>query len=100
MWVVDGGGLHEMEFCSPRRHTLPQIVLSNFASSMLKQNIVWQPVTASEPSYLLLMLLRSDICMSALQVGGGFLMRSSKRFNGDCALIDADQVPVYMWAPH
>jgi len=68
LWVIDGGGLHEMEFCAPQRHTLPQIVLSNFAPTTLRESVVWQPV------------------------GGGFLMRSSRRFKGECALIDADQI--------
>ncbi len=25
LWIMDGGGLHEMEYCDPRRWTLPQV---------------------------------------------------------------------------
>ena len=57
-----------MEFCSPLRGVLPQTVLSNFPRRTLQSHLVYQPA------------------------GGGFLMRSAKRFKGECASIDAHQV--------
>ena len=68
LWIVDGCGLHEMEFCDPRRWELPQHVLPKFSPRMLRESVVWQTV------------------------GAGFLMRSARRFKGECATIDADQV--------
>mmetsp|Transcript_5852 Transcript_5852/g.19247 ORF Transcript_5852/g.19247 Transcript_5852/m.19247 type:complete len:175 (+) Transcript_5852:105-629(+) len=57
-----------MEFCSPLRGVLPQTVLTNFPRRTLQSHLVYQPA------------------------GGGFLMRSAKRFKGECASIDAHQV--------
>ena len=74
LWVVNGCGLHEMEFCSARRTTLPQIALRNFADADARASVVWQPV------------------------GGGFQMRTSRRFKGECAAIDAHQVPLNLGA--
>lgn len=68
LWIMDGGGLHEMEFCDPRRWSLPQHVLRLFPDAVLRSSVVWQPA------------------------GGGFQMRISKRFKGECATIDAHMV--------
>ena len=68
LWIVDGCGLHEMEFCDPRRWRLPQAVLPKFTDRMLRSSLVWQTV------------------------GGGFLMRAARRFKGECAAINADEV--------
>lgn len=66
--IVDGCGLHEMEFCSDRRWRLPHFVLQEFPARLLREAVVWQPV------------------------GAGFLMRDARRFKGNCSTIDADQV--------
>ncbi|KAL1527534.1 hypothetical protein AB1Y20_008923 [Prymnesium parvum] len=68
LWVVDGCGLHEMEFCSERRWSLPQYVLRAFPDALVREAVVWQPV------------------------GAGFIMRDWRRFKGACATITADQV--------
>ena len=44
LWVMDGGGLHEMEYCDPRRWSLPQHVLRLFPDAVLRRSMVWQPV--------------------------------------------------------
>ena len=67
LWVVDGCGLHEMEFCSDRRWTLAQRALAHFPRPVLRNYLVYQPV------------------------GGGFTMKAARRFKGDCAQINADQ---------
>ena len=54
LWVMDGGGLHEMEFCDARRWILPQVVLKHFGPAVLRRSVVWQPA------------------------GGGFMKRSSR----------------------
>ena len=69
LWVVDGCGLHEMEFCDARRWSLPQHVLPRFPPSLLQSGtVVWQTV------------------------GAGFLMRAANRFRGECKSVNADQV--------
>ena len=68
LWVMDGGGLHEMEFCDARRWTLPQVVLKHFSPAVLRRTVVWQPA------------------------GGGFMMRSSRRYKGECAAIEPEMV--------
>ena len=68
LWVMDGGGLHEMEFCDPRRWSLPQVVLKHFSPAVLRASVVWQPV------------------------GGGFMMRSAQRYKGACAAIEPEMV--------
>ena len=60
LWVMDGCGLHEMEFCDARRWTLPQHVLPRFPPSLLQSGTVVWPT-----------------------VGAGFLMRAAKRFKGE-----------------
>ena len=52
LWVMDGGGLHEMEYCDPRRWSLPQHVLRLFPDAVLRRTVVWQPVreAISQPS--------------------------------------------------
>ena len=56
LWVVNGCGLHEMEFCSERRFKLPHYVLERFPPRLLKEAVVWQTV------------------------GAGFLMKDANRF--------------------
>ena len=68
LWVMDGGGLHEMEFCDARRWILPQTVLTHFTPAVLRRSVVWQPA------------------------GGGFMMRSSKRYKRECAAIEPEMV--------
>ena len=69
LWVVDGCGLHEMEFCDERRNELPQNAFARFPAALLRSGtVVYQTV------------------------GAGFLMRSSRRFRGACQAIDADQI--------
>ena len=68
LWIVDGCGLHEMEFCSELRHGLPNSVLSRFHPQVLRSSVVYQTV------------------------GAGFLMPDAKRYKGACASLDADQV--------
>ena len=69
LWIIDGCGLHEMEFCDARRWFLPQSVLPKFSDSLLRSGtVVWQTV------------------------GAGFLMKVSRRFKGECESINADQV--------
>ena len=68
LWIVDGSGLHEMEFCSELRHGLPNSVLSRFHPQVLRSSVVYQTV------------------------GAGFLMPDAKRYKGACASLDADQV--------
>jgi hypothetical protein len=68
LWVMDGGGLHEMEFCDARRWILPQVVLKHFGPAVLRRSVVWQPA------------------------GGGFMMRSSRRYKGECAAIEPEMV--------
>jgi len=68
LWVVDGCGLHEMEFCSERRFQLPNYVLARFPPKVLREAVVWQTV------------------------GAGFLMKDANRFKGACSSINADQV--------
>ena len=69
LWVMDGCGLHEMEFCDPRRWQLAQHVLPRFPDNLLSSGtVVWQTV------------------------GAGFLMKAAKRFKGECSDINADQV--------
>ena len=76
LWVIDGCGLHEMEFCDARRWSLPQHVLPRFPPSLLTSGtVVWQTV------------------------GAGFLMKASKRFKGECADINADMVRATPAAP-
>ena len=69
LWIIDGCGLHEMEFCDARRWYLPESVLPRFSPSLLRsRTVVWQTV------------------------GAGFLMKASRRFKGECDTINADQV--------
>ena len=69
LWVMDGCGLHEMEFCDARRWSLPQHVLPRFPDTLLKSGtVIWQTV------------------------GAGFLMKAARRFRGECADVTADQV--------
>ena len=69
LWIVDGCGLHEMEFCDKRRDELPQHAFARFSPALLRSStIVYQTV------------------------GAGFLMRASNRFRGECAQINADQI--------
>lgn len=69
LWIVDGCGLHEMEFCDARRNELPQHVLPRFSEQLLRSGtVVWQTV------------------------GAGFLMKAARRFRGECADVNADQV--------
>ena len=59
LWVVDGCGLHEMEFCDARRDDLPAHVLPRFPPALLRSGtVVYQTV------------------------GAGFLMKASNRFKG------------------
>ena len=47
LWVIDGCGLHEMEFCDARRWELPQHVLPKFSPELLRSGtVVWQTVGA------------------------------------------------------
>jgi hypothetical protein len=69
LWIIDGCGLHEMEFCDARRWTLPQSVLPKFSDALLASGtVVYQTV------------------------GAGFLMKAARRFRGDCADVTSDQV--------
>jgi len=69
LWIVDGCGLHEMEFCDARRDSLPQHAFNRFPDGLLRSGtIVYQPV------------------------GAGFLMKASNRFRGECEAINADQI--------
>ena len=107
LWVMDGGGLHEMEYCDPRRWSLPQHVLRLFPDAVLRRSMVWQPVrpppTSRIPPDLGPTAARHEAHGVAthshslapkprVQAGGGFMMRSSKRFKGECAAIDATMV--------
>jgi len=97
LWVVNGGGLHEMEFCSDRRWSLPQIVLRNFGAAALRDTVVWQPAGGAAalcPAFLFFAprLFFTFLTVCTPLFAGGFLMRSSRRFKGECATIDADQV--------
>lgn len=69
LWIIDGCGLHEMEFCDPRRDELPQNAFAHFSAALLRSGtVVYQPV------------------------GAGFLMAAARRFKGACASINADQI--------
>jgi len=69
LWIVDGCGLHEMEFCDARRDSLPQNAFARFPANLLRSGtVVYQPV------------------------GAGFLMRSSNRFKGECASVNSDNI--------
>jgi len=75
LWIMNGCGLHEMEFCDERRFSLPQNVLSRFSEDVVRGSVIWQTV------------------------GAGFTMKASNRFKGECAQVNAHQISSleYAW---
>lgn len=53
LWVLNGGGMHELVSCHPNRWSLPQVTFSRFTQPLLRSGLViWQPIGGSAHAHL------------------------------------------------